>query len=96
MQVTPKMDSVPRRGRSPGVGNGNPLKYSCLENSMDRGAWQAAVHGITKSPTDTHTDGHTHTQEQKIRKMDTHTHTHTPSPPTGAKDQKNGLKYHPA
>ena len=32
----------------PGVGNGNPLQYSCLENSMDRGAWQATVHGVTK------------------------------------------------
>ena len=36
-------------GRSPGVGNGNPLQYSCLENSMDRGAWQATVHGVAKS-----------------------------------------------
>ena len=36
-------------GRSPGVGNGNPLQYSCLQNSMDRGAWQATVHGVTKS-----------------------------------------------
>ena len=35
-------------GRSPGVGNGNPLQYSCLGNRMDRGAWQAAVHGVTK------------------------------------------------
>ena len=35
-------------GRSPGEGNGNPLQYTCLENSMDRGAWQAVVHGITK------------------------------------------------
>ena len=35
--------------RSPGVGNGNPLQYSCLENPMDRGAWQATVHGITRS-----------------------------------------------
>ena len=32
-------------------GNGNPLQYSCLENSMDRGAWQATVHGVTKSQT---------------------------------------------
>ena len=40
---------VPRSGRSPGVGNGNPLQYSCLENPMDRGARQATVHGITKS-----------------------------------------------
>ena len=35
-------------GRSPGEGNGNPLQYSCLENPMDRGAWQATVHGVTK------------------------------------------------
>ena len=35
-------------GRFPGVGNGNPLHYSCLENSMDRGAWQAIVHRVTK------------------------------------------------
>ena len=37
----------PWRGRSPGEGNGNPLQYSCLGNPMDRGAWQAAVHGVT-------------------------------------------------
>ena len=43
--------SIPRLGRSPGVGNGNPLQYSCLENSMVRGVWWAAVHGITKSQT---------------------------------------------
>ena len=35
-------------GKSPGGGNGNPLQYSCLENPMDRGAWQATVHGVTK------------------------------------------------
>ena len=34
--------------RSPGEGNGNPLQYSCLENSMNRGAWQAIVHGVPK------------------------------------------------
>ena len=38
-------------GRYPGEGNGNPLQYSCLENPMDRGAWQAAVHGIADSRT---------------------------------------------
>ena len=42
---------IPGLGRFPGVGNGNPLQYSCLGNSMDRGAWQATVHGITKSRT---------------------------------------------
>ena len=35
-------------GRSPGEGNGNPLQYPCLENPMDRGAWQATVHGIAR------------------------------------------------
>ena len=40
--------SVPVLGRSPAEGNGNPLQYSCLENSMNRGAWQATVHGISK------------------------------------------------
>ena len=40
--------SVPRLGRSPGGGHGNPLQYSCLENPMDRGAWWATVHGVTK------------------------------------------------
>ena len=40
--------SIPGLGRSPGEGNGNPLQYSCLENPMDRGAWQAAVHGVAK------------------------------------------------
>ena len=43
--------SVPGSGRSPGGGNGNPLQYSCLETLMDRGAWWAAVHGVTKSKT---------------------------------------------
>ena len=40
--------SVPGSGRSRGVGNGNPLQYSCLENTMDRGAWRGAVHGVVK------------------------------------------------
>ena len=43
--------SIPGLGRSPGGGQGNPLKYSCLENPMDRGAWQAIVHRVTKSRT---------------------------------------------
>jgi len=42
---------IPGLGRSPGEGNGNPLQYSCLENSMDRGARQAIVYGVTKSQT---------------------------------------------
>ena len=43
--------SIPRLGRFPGGGNGNPLQYSCLKNPVDRGAWQATVHGVTKSQT---------------------------------------------
>ena len=41
--------SIPGSGRSPGGGHVNPLQYSCLENLMDRGAWWAIVHGVTKS-----------------------------------------------
>ena len=41
--------SIPGSGRSPGEGNGNPLQYSFLGNSLDRGAWCVAVHGVTKS-----------------------------------------------
>ena len=45
------MGSNPGLGRSPGEGNDNPLQYSSQENSMDRGAWQAMVHGVVKSQT---------------------------------------------
>ena len=48
--------SIPGSGRSPGEGTGNPLQYSCLENSMDRGAWQATVHGVTKELNMTESD----------------------------------------
>ena len=59
--------SIPGLGRSPGEGNGNPLQYSWLENSMDRGIWQATLHGFTKSRRQLNTYPHTHTE--------THTHT---------------------
>jgi len=45
------LGSIPGLGRYPGEGNGYPLQYSCLENLMDRGAWWATVHGVTKSQT---------------------------------------------
>ena len=50
-------DSIPGSGRCLGEQDGYPLQYSCLENPMDRGAWQATVHGVTKSqtPLSTHT-----------------------------------------
>ena len=50
---------MPGSGRSPGGGNGNSLQYSCLENPMDREAWQATVHGVAKSQSRLNT--HTHT-----------------------------------
>ena len=56
------MDSIPGSGRSPGEGNGNPLHYSCLGNSIDRGAWQATVHGSQKSRTQLSNWAHTHIQ----------------------------------
>ena len=63
---------IPGLGRFPGGGHGNPLQYFCLENPMDRGAWQATVHGVPKSQTQlssaTNANTHTHT--------DTHTDTH--------------------
>ena len=52
--------SVPGSRRSPGGGHGYPFQYPCLENSMDRGAWQAAVHGVT------------HTHRQPYLKQDTY------------------------
>ena len=42
------LGSIPGLGRSPGEGNGNPLQYACLENPMDRGAWQATVHRVAR------------------------------------------------
>ena len=42
------VNSTPGLGRSPGEGSGNTLQYSCLENSMDRGAWQATVHRVAR------------------------------------------------
>ena len=49
MQKTWDKGSIPGLRRSPGEGNGNPLQYSCLENSIDREAWRATVHGVAKS-----------------------------------------------
>ena len=62
MQVDP--GSIPGLGRSPGEGNGNPLQYSRLEKSMDRGAWRAKVHGVANSWTQLST--HAHRRKKKI------------------------------
>ena len=52
--------SIPGSGRSPGKGNGNPFQYSCLGNPLDRGSWQATVHGVVKSQTRLKDSVHTH------------------------------------
>ena len=66
------LGSIPGSGRSPGEGKGHPLQYSCLENSMDRGACRATVQGVAKSKTRlsdslslSHTHTHTDTREEE-------------------------------
>ena len=58
------LGSIPGWGRSPGEGNGNPLQYSCLQDHMDRGAWQATVHRIKKSDTNEATEDAHHVSSQ--------------------------------
>ena len=62
---TEEPGSIPGLGRYPGEENGNPLQYFCLENPMDRGAWQAAVHWVAKSQTRLSDFTHTHTHKEK-------------------------------
>ena len=59
-------DLIPELGRSPGEGNGNPLQYSCLGNPIDRGAWWAAVHGVTE---ELETTTKQQQQRKRIRKL---------------------------
>ena len=63
------LGTIPGSGRSPGGGHGNQLQYSCLENPMDRGAWQTTAHRVTKSQTGLN-DYHTHTHTNKLTTSD--------------------------
>ena len=58
---------IPAFGRFPGEGNGNPLQYSCLENSMDRRTWWATVHGVAKSWIRLSNHTHTHIYIHKMK-----------------------------
>ena len=69
MQETWDMGSIPRSGKIPGIGNGNSLQYSCLENSLDRRAWQATVHTAAESQTWLSNWAYTHrSKENEISK----------------------------
>ena len=59
-----EVGSIPGSGRSPGVGNGKPLQYSCLDNPMGRGVWEATIHGVAKSQAQLSV--HTHTIILKV------------------------------
>ena len=85
---TRDVGSTPGSGRSLGEGNDNPVQYYCLGNSMDRGAWQAAGHVVTKSqtPLSVHACTHTHTH--------THTHTYTPMVASGCLPGQFILSHH--
>ena len=61
---TEDSDLIPWWRRSPGVGNGSPLQYSCLEKAMDRAAWQATTHGVTESDTTVHAHPYKYSQAQ--------------------------------
>ena len=66
------LGSIPGLVRFPGEGNGNPLQYSCLENSMDRGAWPTTIHEVVKSQTwlsHEHTHSYLVGQKQNIKSM---------------------------
>ena len=71
---------IPGSGKSPGIGNGNPPQYSCLENSMDKVAWQASPCSHKESDMTENRCACPHAQTH----MQTHTHTHAHTPPTGA------------
>ena len=80
---TGDMGSTPGWGRTPGEGRGNPLQYSRLANSMDRGAWRATVHEVSKSQTRLNDSAHTHattkTKRSRILKKELKTATENPA-----------------
>ena len=91
------MSSIPGSGRSPGEGHGIPLQYSCLENSIDRGAWWVIVHGIAKSWTElryqttTKIKKQTNKQTNKNTLKGERTHSKTMNRYTGISCRKDNI-----
>ena len=73
------LGSIPGSGRSLGEGNGNRLQYSCLENPMDRGAWQATVHGVTESDMTERITSNTLTRSDAWKEAQKTSEDHQPS-----------------
>ena len=87
------MGSIPRLERSPGVGNANLLQYSCLENSMERGACWVTVHGVAKTWTQLSVHIHMHARARIWERAHTHTHTHTRTHQWDTSERDYRLKY---
>ena len=90
---------IPGSGRSPGEGNGYPLQYSCLENSMERGAWWATVQGVTKSQTrltyryTDMRDTRTHTVSKQCAYTDTRMYSKTNTEHLGRSHKERHFMY---
>ena len=85
--------SIPESGRSPGEGNGNPLQYSCLENSLGRRSWRTTVHGVAKNQTQLSDWACTHTHTYKIDNSTGNSPQYSVMTYMGKEPKKSGYMY---